>query len=312
MISYQQLGQVALGSALRQLADQVTKDAEKIYCHFGFDIDPTWFPVFYVLASKEAESVVGIAKIINHSHVSVSKIVKQMKAAGLVDSRKSDRDSRVTLISLSATAQKMIPNMLRQCEAVHQSTSQLFKDTGIDLFAAIKVSERHLRHNTLSDRIKQGDASTDVRLVDYAPQYQAAYKQLNVHWISQHWPLEEPDYQSLDHPEAYILDKGGVILIALSNDEVVGCCGLIKMNEATYELVKMAVSPSAQGKGVGFLLGQAVLERAFILGAKRVYLESNSVLKPALNLYLKLGFEHIEDTPSPYDRCNVHMEKILK
>ena len=80
MKSFNELGHIALGTALRQLAAQVSKDAENTYAKFGFAIEPKWFPVFYVLASKGADSVVNIAKEINHSHVSVSKIVKEMKA----------------------------------------------------------------------------------------------------------------------------------------------------------------------------------------------------------------------------------------
>jgi len=102
MKSYKELGQITLGSTLRQLADQLTLDAENIYSKFKFRIDPKWFPVFYVLAHKKACSVVSIAKEINHSHVSVSKIINEMGKAGLIVRKKSEKDSRVTLLSLSA------------------------------------------------------------------------------------------------------------------------------------------------------------------------------------------------------------------
>ena len=62
MKSFNELGHIALGTALRQLAAQVSKDAENTYAKFGFAIEPKWFPVFYVLASKGADSVVNIAK----------------------------------------------------------------------------------------------------------------------------------------------------------------------------------------------------------------------------------------------------------
>ena len=39
-----------------------------------------------------------------------------------------------------------------------------------------------------------------------------------------------------------------------------------------------------------------------------MFLESNSVLKPALALYRKLGFVEVHGEASPYDRCNVQME----
>jgi GNAT superfamily N-acetyltransferase/DNA-binding MarR family transcriptional regulator len=311
MKTYQELGHVTLGTALRQLAELVSQDAENTYANFNFKIDPKWFPVFYVLASKESDSVVNIAKEIQQSHVSVSKIVKEMKADNLINSHKSPKDSRVTLIALNNRARAMIPAMEKQCEAVDKVMNQLTKDTGINLFEALQVTQRHLKYFNLSSRIATKNDQNKINIVDYAPIYQTKFKELNVEWISQYWALEEPDYKAINDPEGYILNQGGVVFIALYDDEVVGCCALIKINEYTYELAKMAVSPKAQGKMIGTMLGEKIIHRAKLLGAKRLYLESNSVLKPAINLYLKLGFTYLKESNSPYERCNVQMELFL-
>jgi len=79
-----------------------------------------------------------------------------------------------------------------------------------------------------------------------------------------------------------------------------------------YELAKMAVSPTVQGKSIGYLLGRAIIEEAKALGASKLFLESNTILKPAINLYYKLGFQKISGYPSPYQRCNIQMELDLK
>ena len=310
MKSFNELGHIALGTALRQLAAQVSKDAENTYAKFGFAIEPKWFPVFYVLASKGADSVVNIAKEINHSHVSVSKIVKEMKARDLIESYKSRDDSRVTLVALNDKAKAMVPQMEKQCDAIDAAMRELKDETGIDLWEAVSVVERHLRYRPISARV-DGD-SPDIKVVDYAPKYREAFKSLNVAWISKYWELEEPDFKALDDPEGYILNQSGVILIALDKGEPIGCCALIKQTDDTFELAKMAVSPKAQGKGVGLLLGKSIVERAKLMGLKRLYLESNSVLKPAVSLYEKIGFKHIKGASSPYARCDVQMELKLK
>ena len=310
MKSFNELGHIALGTALRQLAAQVSKDAENTYAKFGFAIEPKWFPVFYVLASKGADSVVNIAKEINHSHVSVSKIVKEMKARDLIESYKSSDDSRVTLVALNSKAKAMVPQMEKQCDAIDAAMRELKEETGIDLWEAVSVVEKHLRYRPISARV-DGD-SPDIKVVDYAPKYRDAFKSLNVEWISKYWELEEPDFKALDDPEGYILNQSGVILIALDKGEPIGCCALIKQADGTFELAKMAVSPKAQGKGVGLLLGKSIVERAKLMGLKRLYLESNSVLKPAVSLYEKIGFKNIKGASSPYARCDVQMELQLK
>jgi len=86
---------------------------------------------------------------------------------------------------------------------------------------------------------------------------------------------------------------------------------MIKMDDDTFELAKMAGTDRAQGKNIGWLLGQAVITKAKSLGAKTLYLESNTKLEYAIRLYQKLDFQRIVGIPSPYERCNIQMELKL-
>ncbi|MBU0766115.1 MAG: hypothetical protein KJ607_14930, partial [Bacteroidetes bacterium] len=54
-----------------------------------------------------------------------------------------------------------------------------------------------------------------------------------------------------------------------------------------------------------------IIDKAKELGALNLYLESNTILKLALNLYHKLGFRKIAGRPTPYKRCNIQMELVL-
>jgi ribosomal protein S18 acetylase RimI-like enzyme len=73
----------------------------------------------------------------------------------------------------------------------------------------------------------------------------------------------------------------------------------------------MAVSPLAQGKSIGWLLGSAIVAKAKSLGAEKLYLESNTILKPAIGLYHKLGFRKVAGHSTPYERCNIQMELVI-
>ncbi|RYJ42483.1 GNAT family N-acetyltransferase [Flavobacterium beibuense] len=152
-----------------------------------------------------------------------------------------------------------------------------------------------------------------ILITDYIPQYKQAFKNLNEEWISKYFVMEEADYKALDNPESYILDKGGYIVMVLYNNEPVGTCALIKMDDDKYdfELAKMAVSPNVQGKGIGKRLMQAVIEKAKSKGGKWLYLESNTILTPAITLYEKSGFVRVKRASTPYARCNIQMELEL-
>lgn len=150
-----------------------------------------------------------------------------------------------------------------------------------------------------------------IEIVDYRPAYAIVFRELNYEWIRKYFSIEESDRKLLEDPKRYILDEGGAILIALYEGSPVGTCALIKMDDETYELAKMAVSEKAQGQKIGWKIGKAILEKAKELGAKRIFLETNSSLAPAINLYKKLGFTDASGQDSPYDRCNVQMELVL-
>lgn len=153
----------------------------------------------------------------------------------------------------------------------------------------------------------------DIRIVPYSAEYKQAFSKLNEQWISLYFTMEPSDYKALDDPEGYIIDKGGYIFLALYNNEPVGVCALIRMQDPEYgfELAKMAVAPHVRGKRIGLILGQAAIDKAREAGARKLYLESNSQLEPAISLYRKLGFIEIKGRVSPYQRVDIQMELNL-
>jgi len=150
-----------------------------------------------------------------------------------------------------------------------------------------------------------------VQIVTYQPQYAHAFKSLNYAWIEQLFGVEEPDKLVLEDPEGQIINRGGEVLIALLNGNPVGACALVKKDEQTYELAKMAVSEEARGMKIGWQLGAGIVEKAKEIGVKKLVLETNSELKPAMGLYKKLGFQDTCKQNSSYERCNVQMEMAL-
>jgi len=150
-------------------------------------------------------------------------------------------------------------------------------------------------------------------IIDFSAEHAEAFKQLNLAWITEHWKVEAADRKALDSPFESIIDVGGAILIGELGSSVVGTVALIPLEEGTVELAKMTVSKAARGTGLGFALGKAALARARAMGARKVYLESNTILTPALSLYEKLGFQRLPDNAraSPYERCNIRMERDL-
>jgi DNA-binding MarR family transcriptional regulator len=311
---YQQAGKMALGSRLRRLSELITNQAREVYDLYEVDMEPKWFPVFTSLSDSEGKTITQIAQEIGHSHPSVSKMVRELVKKGYVTEKPGESDGRKNFITLSETGKLVNEKMKVQNQDVTAAIENAFSETQYNLWKAIEEWEFLLAQKSLLKRVtaeKKLREGSRVRIVPYESKYRQAFKELNAEWINTWFKLEEADLKALDNPEGYILEKGGHILIALYEEEAVGACALIKAREGTFELAKMAVTPRAKGRNIGFLLGQAALDKARSLGARRVYLESNTRLVPAINLYHKLGFKKITGEPSPYERCNIQMDLIL-
>jgi len=150
-----------------------------------------------------------------------------------------------------------------------------------------------------------------VEIVPCGPEHYEAFRRLNEAWISRYFRMEPPDRRVLEAPQAEILDHGGHILVALVEGEPAGVCALLRVDEGTFELAKMAVAEHARGLGIGSRLGETAIATARSAGASRLILESNTILAPAIALYRKLGFTEVTGIPSEYSRCNIHMELSL-
>jgi DNA-binding MarR family transcriptional regulator/N-acetylglutamate synthase-like GNAT family acetyltransferase len=311
---YTRTGKMALGSRLRRLSEQMTEQAAALYDLYQVDLQPKWFPVFYSLSPTAEMTITDIAREIGHTHPSVSQIVREMAAKGYVTEKKGADDGRKNFILLSPAGQRLREKMQPQVDDVTTAIEKAMKETHHDLWKAIAEWELLLEQKSLLQRVheeKKIRESRQVEIVEFDSRYQSAFRQLNEEWITKYFQMEESDHKALDHPIEYIINGGGYIFMALYKDEPVGTCALIRMEDGGYELAKMAVSPKTQGLGIGFLLGKACIEKARATGAWRVYLESNTMLKPAINLYYKLGFRKTSGPPSPYERSNIQMELIF-
>lgn len=313
---FDDVGKLAMGSRVRYLADLISQDAAEIYKSYETNLQPKWFPVFYLLAKDGESNVTAIAESIGHSHASVSKILTEMSNARLLSEKEDPTDRRRTVVSLSKRGKEIAEKLETQSLDVSAAIEEITQQASHDLWAALAEWEYLLGKKSLLERVtaqRKKRESMDVQIVPYKPKYQDAFHDLNEEWIKTYFKIEEPDRIALENPKKYILDKGGFIFVALLNDEPVGVCALMKRDDlGCYELAKMAVSPKAQGKQIGYLLGKAIVEKAATLGTDRVFLESNTRLVPAIKLYEKLGFVKVVGKPSPYERANIQMELKLK
>lgn len=140
-------------------------------------------------------------------------------------------------------------------------------------------------------------------ILEYQPAHQPGFYDINAAWIEAHYALEDEDRRFLSDPQTHIIDKGGMVFFLLDGNEVAGCCGVMKMDHATFELVRMSVDSRFRGKGYGEALVKHAAEWCRQRGATQLILETGSALKTAIGLYERLGFVHY--TPAPQHRSGL-------
>lgn len=148
-----------------------------------------------------------------------------------------------------------------------------------------------------------------VEIVNFEPAHAEAFWTLNEAWISKHFRLEPADHLVLNDPIGQVIGKGGQIFMAVENGVSIGCVALKPMVDDGFEVAKMTVAESHRGTGLGRALLQRCIDAGAVAGAPRLYLETNAKLGPAIALYRAMGFRDLPPSETPYDRCDVFMER---
>ena len=154
-------------------------------------------------------------------------------------------------------------------------------------------------------------APEDLLIESFSAARADDFRRLNEEWIRRFFEIEAVDAAILGDPHGQIIAPGGEIFFAVERGLALGTCAVKPYGDGRVELSKMAVTPRAQGRGIGRLLLEAAIEWFRPRDEPVLFLESHRSLGPALKLYESGGFRH-SDRPdiSSYDRCDVYMEWV--
>lgn len=321
------LGELALASRLRRLADRLQQDVTAVYADLGIPFEARWFATLQALRRRSPQSVTGLARELGLTHPAVTQIARALAARGLVAAARDARDERRRLLRLTPAGRALIRRLDPVWEQVRLANRELLAASGGDLLATLarveaELGRRDMRERVLARLAASGDADAAgvrgndrVAIVPYRPAYKKHFRALNEEWLRRWFSVEPADVALLDDPNGRIVRRGGAILFALLDGEVVGTCALVRHRGGALELAKMAVTERAQGRGIGRRLALAVIAEARRRGAASLFLETSPVLAAAVALYRSLGFRQVDVGPlgpSKYRRCTITMSLDLR
>ncbi|MEO6583080.1 MAG: GNAT family N-acetyltransferase [Ferruginibacter sp.] len=150
-----------------------------------------------------------------------------------------------------------------------------------------------------------------VNIITYSDDTKHYIRDLNYEWLQKYFCIEPNDELQLNNPDKEIINKGSLKFYVTYKNIIAGTATLIPEKPGVFELGKMAVTQSMQGKGLASALLKFCIDKAMSLNASKMILYSNTKLTPAISLYRKFGFYEVKLEKSSYLRCNIKMEKML-
>jgi GNAT superfamily N-acetyltransferase len=114
-------------------------------------------------------------------------------------------------------------------------------------------------------------------------------------------------------PGIYSPPKGR-LLLALDDGQPVGCVALKPVREGVAELKRMYVRPGNRGKGIGWQLGERLVNEARQIGYTKIVLDSHHSMTGAHAIYRRLGFKQVAppaETPEIVKQLAIFMELDL-
>ncbi|MFL6758430.1 GNAT family N-acetyltransferase [Sphingomonas sp.] len=113
--------------------------------------------------------------------------------------------------------------------------------------------------------------------------------------------------EELDNLPGEFAEPRGRLLVAEEHGRIAGCVALRDLGGDACEMKRMFVYREFHGRGIGQLLGRAIVGEAKAIGYRKMLLDTGPAQREAQALYRKLGFKDIE----PYYELSVELRNWL-
>lgn len=306
MTSLHDYGSLLLGSRLRKVSEALYGGVDEVYRGAGVDLPSRCFPILFLLRDHGSLGISELAEKLGQTHPAVSQMSRKLVRHRVVREAPDPKDDRRRLLSLSPRGRSVMERLEPVWKAIIAAVADLEADH--PLSQHLTAIDRALEVRGFAARIRSRlENESGVEIIPFERRYAGDFKRLNIEWLEKYFRVEPIDEEVLSQPSR-ILRSGGAIFLARYRGAIVGTCALLNAGEGRFELSKMAVTAGHQGLGIGRKLLEAAVAEYLSLGARELFLESNSRLTPAITLYESAGFAHSpRPAPSHYERSDVYM-----
>jgi DNA-binding MarR family transcriptional regulator/GNAT superfamily N-acetyltransferase len=231
-----------------------------------------------------ATSVLELRERLDLDSGYLSRLLRRLTRAGVVDVRPDPADRRRRLVVLTTEGRKARRELDRRSEER----------------AALLIGPLTERQR---DRLTEALATADllvraatVRLRSVLPDDPVAVAATGRYFaeLDARFPGGFDSGGAVDHDAVAMAPPGGVFVVATSDGEPVACGGVQPLEESTGEIKRMWVHPDWRGAGLGSRMLRHLEDEARRLGHRRVVLDTNGTLVEAIAMYRSSEYEPVE------------------
>jgi len=307
------------GIRLKKTGEMISSQISEILSDEKIEFEPRGIYLLIILKEKEQASIKEIAAILGMTHPAIVQIVNSLNNIGMITQSKSADDKRITLIKLTEKGKEELNRINPVLTEIESAVESIINEIDVNLKYSLSKLSEAVKNKMLTMKVNEGlkqKSIDEVNIVPYKRKYKSDFAKLNYEWLEKYFNTEKgeaEDNRLLNNPEREIIKKGGEIFFALLNENVVGTCAVLKIDDSIYEIAKMGVTEKAQGKQIGKKLALTAIGYAVEKGASKLRLYTSSKLTAAQNLYRVLGFIEVKEKPNhQYKRKLILMELDLK
>ena len=214
----------------------------------------------------------------------LSRLLRRLARAGVVDVRPDPADRRRRLVTLTAEGRRVRRELDRRSE--RQAAALIEPLTARQrerLAEALATADLLVRAATVHLReVRPDDPVAVAATAHYFGELDARF------------PGGFDAGGAVDHDAVAMAPPGGVFVVATSDGEPVACGGVQPLDGRTGEVKRMWVHPEWRGAGLGSRMLRHLEDRARDLGHRRVVLDTNGTLVEAIAMYRNAGYEPVE------------------
>jgi DNA-binding MarR family transcriptional regulator/GNAT superfamily N-acetyltransferase len=211
----------------------------------------------------------------------LSRLLGALADDGLVTLVADASDRRQRIVRLTAAGRRRRQRLEERSQALAaQLVAPLTPGQRHELAAALATAERLLRAATVAvDTVAPDSPVAQRALARYFDELDARFP----------GGFDASDPGASHHEDAMRPPHGGFVVLR-TDDDVVGCGALQRIDDVTAEIKRMWIDPAWRGLGLGRRLLSSLEELGRAQGRHRIVLDTNATLREAIALYERSGY----------------------